>query len=601
MQTPLLRLLPKIIFGGHTGVTGQNKNPQTLIFQGIAGFWQLLELDRPGRLARAVIEHAVDALDFVDDAARDLLQDSPRQGSAFGGHEVAREDGAERYGVVVCPAVAHDADAPHIRKRGEVLAERLVHASLGDLFAIDGVGLLDDLDLFRRDLADDADAKAWARERLAIDQMIGNAQLAPCFSHLVLEQETQRLDDLLEVDAVGQSADVVVALDDGGLAEAALDDVRIDRSLHEEVDLADLLRFGLEDTDELLADDLALLLRLGHALELFVEPLLGIDADEVQIVVPAGTEDGFDLIALVLSEEAVIDEDAGELLADRLRQEHRRHGGVDAARERAERLARADLLAQGFDRRADEGRHLPIALAERDAIDEVFEDLRAVLRVHDLGMELHGIELSRRVFHRRHRAVRRLCRDAEPRGRFGDIVGVAHPGDALLRHIGEEQGRLVRDRDLRPAVLADGRRLDLAAELVRHELRAVAYAEDGYAERKDLLAVRRGIRLVDALRAAREDDRLGRERADLLQGKRMRMHLAVNAAFAHAARDQLVVLTAEVQHDNQFMAILLQGKSSFNLLRLRPRQRRRQRRGRQRSRSRVDRDAAASSALRRSS
>ena len=101
--------------------------------------------------------------------------------------------------------------------------------------------------------------------------------------------------------------------------------------------------------------------------------------------------------------------------------------------------------------------------------------------------------------------------------------------------------------------------------------------------------------------SAREDDRLGRERADLLQGKRMRMHLAVNAAFAHAARDQLVVLTAEVQHDNQFMAILLQGKSSFNLLRLRPRQRRRQRRGRKRSRSRVDRDAAASSALRRSS
>ena len=68
MQTPLLRLLPKIIFGGHTGVTGQNKNPQTLIFQRIAGFWQLLELDRPGRLARAVVEHAVHAAHFVDDA-----------------------------------------------------------------------------------------------------------------------------------------------------------------------------------------------------------------------------------------------------------------------------------------------------------------------------------------------------------------------------------------------------------------------------------------------------------------------------------------------------------------------------------------------------
>ena len=79
MQTPLLRLLPKIIFGGHTGGTGQNKNQQTLIFQGIAGFWKLLELDRPRRLACAVVEHAIDALDLVDDAARDLLQDVPRE------------------------------------------------------------------------------------------------------------------------------------------------------------------------------------------------------------------------------------------------------------------------------------------------------------------------------------------------------------------------------------------------------------------------------------------------------------------------------------------------------------------------------------------
>ena len=471
--------------------------------------------------------------------------------------------------MVVRPAVAHDADAPHIRERGEVLAEGLVDAGLGNLFAIDGVGLLHNLDLLCRDLANDADAEAGAGERLTIDEMLGDAKLATSLSHLILEQEAQRLDDLLEVNAVGQSADIVVALDDGGLAEAALNDVGINRPLHKEIDLADLLRFGFKDTDEFLADDLALLLRLGHSLELFIETRLGVDADKVQVVRAFRAEHGLDLVALILSEEAVIDEDARQLLADRLREQDRRHGGVDAARKRTERLARADLLAQGFDRRLDEGRHLPIALAQRDAAHKVFKNLRAVFRVHDLGMELHGIELSCRIFHRRDGAVRGLCRHAKAFGRFGDVVGVTHPTDALLRYISEEHGRPVRNLKLRPAVLADRRCLNLAAKFVCHELRTVAYTEDGHAEGKNFLAVRRGILLVDALRAARKDDRLGRERTKLLQRERMRMHLAVDAALAHAPCDQLVVLSAKVQYDNQFMAILLQGKSSFNPLPLR--------------------------------
>lgn len=471
--------------------------------------------------------------------------------------------------MVVRPTVAHDADASHVRERGEVLTEGLVDAGLSDFLAIDGVGFLDDLDLFCRDFADDANAEARAGERLAIDEMLGDAKLAASLSHLVLEQEAQRLDDLLEVDAVRQAANIVVALDDGGFTETALDDVGINRPLHEEIDLADLLRFGFKDTDEFLADDLALLLRLGHALEFFIETLLGVDADKVQIVRAVRAEHGFDLVSLILSEEAVIDEDARQLLADRLREQDRRHGGVDAARKRTERLARSDLLAQSFNRRLDEGRHLPIALAQRDAAHKVFKDLRAVFRVHDLGMELHGIELSCRIFHRRDGAVRCLCRHVKAFGRFGDIVGVTHPTDALLRYISEEHGRPVRNLKLRPAVLADRRRLNLAAEFVCHELRTVAYTEDGHAKGENFLAVRRRILLVDALGAARKDDRPWRERTKLLQRERMRMHLAVDAALAHAARNQLVVLTAKVQYDNQFMAILLQGKSSFNLLPLR--------------------------------
>ena len=93
-------------------------------------------------------------------------------------------------------------------------------------------------------------------------------------------------------------------------------------------------RLLLEDADELLADDLALLLRLGHAREPREEPLLRLDVDERDVEVAAERLD--DLLGLVLAQQAVVDEDAGELVADRLVHEQRRDRGVDAAGEPAD-------------------------------------------------------------------------------------------------------------------------------------------------------------------------------------------------------------------------------------------------------------------------
>ena len=107
----------------------------------------------------------------------------------------------------------------------------------------------------------------------------------------------------------------MVALDHRGLAKAGFDDVRIDRALHKIIDGADLLGFGLKHTDEFLADDLALRLRIGDAGELREEPILRIDADEVDIPFAEG---GFDLVALILAHQAMVDKHAGELAADGL-------------------------------------------------------------------------------------------------------------------------------------------------------------------------------------------------------------------------------------------------------------------------------------------
>ena len=54
-----------------------------------------------------------------------------------------------------------------------------------------------------RSLADDADAEAGAGERLALDKRFRQAKLAAEYTHLILEQHTERLYYLLEIHIVG--------------------------------------------------------------------------------------------------------------------------------------------------------------------------------------------------------------------------------------------------------------------------------------------------------------------------------------------------------------------------------------------------------------
>ena len=195
------------------------------------------------------------------------------------GHEVARDDGAQDNGIVVGAPVSHHADGSHIRERGKILTEILLQAGVCNLLTIDRIRVLDDPHFLRRDLADNADAEPWARERLAIHEIIRDAKFAPRRAHFVLKEKPQRFDNLLKVHMVGQTADIMMRLNDRRLPETALNHVRIDRSLYEEVYRADFMRRFFKHADKFRADDLALLLGLRNTFELFIEPLLRIDAD----------------------------------------------------------------------------------------------------------------------------------------------------------------------------------------------------------------------------------------------------------------------------------------------------------------------------------
>ena len=101
-----------------------------------------------------------------------------------------------------------------------------------------------------------------------------------------------------------------------------------------------------------------------QALQPREEALLRVDGHQRHVELVA--ERGDDLLALVLAHHPVVDEHARELIADRLVDQQRGDGRVDAAREPADDLAVADLGADRRDLLVDDVRRAPGARAAAD-------------------------------------------------------------------------------------------------------------------------------------------------------------------------------------------------------------------------------------------
>ena len=248
----------------------------------------------------------------------------------------------------------------------------------------------------------------------------------------------------------------------------------------------------LEDADELVADDAALLLGIGHAGEAGQEALARVDHDEVHA--QAGLERLAQELRLALAHEPVVDVDAGQPVADGTMDERGRDRGVDAARQRADDLAVRAGRARRGRRRArgcrstvelDEVRGRPGRLRAADAEHEVGEDVAAARRVHDLGVELDAVEVARRVGEAGVRRGVGLRGGVEAGGQPRDGVGVAHP-DGLLAcprpASTPSGGAIVRTAG---PYSRFGVRMTSPPSSHRHELGAVADAQDRQAPAPD--------------------------------------------------------------------------------------------------------------------
>ena len=105
----------------------------------------------------------------------------------------------------------------------------------------------------------------------------------------------------------------MVALDHGGFAQAALNHIRINGSLHQEIHSADFLRLFFKHADEFLADYLSFIFRLHCAGKLFIKTLLRVHTDKIQIIGTIGSEYLFHLVPFVFAKQAVIHKNTGKL------------------------------------------------------------------------------------------------------------------------------------------------------------------------------------------------------------------------------------------------------------------------------------------------
>ena len=144
----------------------------------------------------------------------------------------------------------------------------------------------------------------------------------------------------------------------------------------------------LEHPDELPADDLALLLRVGDVGQRGQEPVGGVHGVQID---PGGRHEvPLDLLPLPGPQQPVIDEHAGQTVADGPLHERGGHRGVHPAGQPADRPAVADLGPHRVDRVVDDRRRGPAVRDPGDLLQEPAQHLLPVRRVPDLGVVLHA-------------------------------------------------------------------------------------------------------------------------------------------------------------------------------------------------------------------
>ena len=334
----------------------------------------------------------------------------------------------------------------------------------------------------------------------------------------------------------------------------AFDHVGIQRALREEPCPTVRRGFGFhlagglaEHVDETMADQTSLLLRIIDADEIGQEFLFGVHDSKIDVeVIPEGR---LDQGPFLFPKEAVVDEDAGQLITDRPLQKSCHHAAVHAAGEAADHPVVSHLLSDPIALGVEKLAHSPVAGAAADAEQEVAENVHAVRRVGDFGMELNAPDRAFTMPDRREGTGLRGGDRLEPLGQSGDLVAVTHPDRCSFGNSGEE-ALVVENLQLSPSVLSVRCILHLAAQHLAGQLHSVTDTEHRNAEFENPRIAFGRARCTDTRRPSGQNDPSRVQTPNRLDVG-IRCHQQTEGAkFTHSSGDQLRVLASEVENRN---------------------------------------------------
>ena len=131
-----------------------------------------------------------------------------------------------------------------------------------------------------------------------------------------------------------------------------------------------------------------------------------------------------------------------------------------------------------------------------------------------------------------------------------DAVAVGHP-DLMIAAIEALEERVAFvDHERRGAILAGMSAGAMRSEMLRDDVHAVADAEHRAAQVQDFIGDIGRAAVVEARGPARENDAARIHRADFLRREVIRMDFAIDPRLAHAPRDELGILAAEIENQD---------------------------------------------------
>ena len=201
--------------------------------------------------------------------------------------------------------------------------------------------------------------------------------------------------------------------------------------------------------------------------------------DQRDLEVPA--EGLHHLLGLAGPQQPVVDEHAGELLADGPVDEQGGHRRVHAAGQRAQDLVLPHLVADPLHGPLDHVDRRPLGQQAAALVEEPLQHVLAVRGVGHLGVELDGEQAPVGVLHGGDRDGRRAGRDGEPGGAAVTVSEwLIHTVSSAGRSASSTPGSAT-DSEVRPYSRTPGV-LDPAAQGPGHDLLAVADPEHRDAE-----------------------------------------------------------------------------------------------------------------------